>query len=275
MSSDASTFVVLGSTGFIGSHLVAELRGRGASVWAPARDESMRNRSLGHVLYCIGLTGDFRARPLDAVDAHVGRLQRLLRECDFRSLLYLSSTRVYAGASRADEEAVLRVAVTSPDHLYNISKIMGESLCLASGRPNVRVVRLSNVYGVNLAATDFLSLVIRDALVRRRVALETALDSEKDYVDVRDVAKLLPEIARSGRHRVYNVARGQNTSHAALLEALRAATPCAVDVAEGAPTITFPPISVERVREEFGWTPRSVLDDLETLVTGHRHAMGG
>ncbi len=95
-----STFTVLGATGYIGSRLVAHLQAQGHTVWAPARgDAEVFTRPLGHVMYCVGLTADFRTRPFDTVDAHVGLLAEVLRRAQFESLLYLSSTRVYMGAA--------------------------------------------------------------------------------------------------------------------------------------------------------------------------------
>ena len=57
-------------------------------------------RPAGHVIDCIGLTGDFRVRPLDTAEAHVGLVARCLAELQFDSFLLLSSTRVYARAER-------------------------------------------------------------------------------------------------------------------------------------------------------------------------------
>ena len=85
-----STFTVLGASGYIGSRLVAHLRAQGHTVWAPARgDAEVFTRPLGHVMYCVGLTADFRTRPFDTVDAHVGLLAEVLRRAQFDSLLYL------------------------------------------------------------------------------------------------------------------------------------------------------------------------------------------
>jgi len=268
-----SGFTLLGSSGFIGSHVLAELHRRGADVWTPGRDESLRGRPLGCVLYCVGLTADFRERTFDTVQAHVGHLQDVLQHAQFESLLYLSSTRVYAGTDSTDEDACLRVCPTRVDSLYNISKLMGESLCLSCGRSAVRVARLSNVYGVNDTSSNFLTAVVSEALTTGEVVLQTSLDSAKDYVDVRRIAELLPRIARDGRRRVYNVASGENTTHAEIIGAIRRIIPCVVNVPPDAPTVTYPVISTTRIREEFAWAPCRVLDDIEHLVNDRREAM--
>src|SRR5688500_5975918 len=86
---------VLGASGFIGSRLVSQLAATGAEYQAVGRNEALPAGPLGHVIYCIGLTADFRSRPLNTVEAHVCKLLEVLRKCDFESLLYLSSTRLY------------------------------------------------------------------------------------------------------------------------------------------------------------------------------------
>ena len=110
-------FTVFGATGFIGANLVAHLSRRGHEVRCPKRDLPIEaGDHLGHVIYAIGLTANFRSRPYETVEAHVGLLSRLLQTSCFDSWLYLSSTRVYAGllgASKVDEEVRIPIAPSS------------------------------------------------------------------------------------------------------------------------------------------------------------------
>lgn len=259
-------FTVLGASGFIGSHLARWLEAQSMPASAPARDEALAGRPLGHVIYCIGLTADFRERPFDTVRAHVSHLLGILEKADFESLLYLSTTRVYAGLNDSREDSVLRVNPGRPDDLYNISKIMGESLCLSSKRQNVRVVRLSNVYGRDFASSNFLTSVIKEAVESKRVLLRTSMRSAKDYVNINDVVTLLPRIALQGRCQVYNLASGVNTSNAELMKVIERVTGCAVEVADMAATVSFPQISIDRIREEFDFSPSLIQESLADLI---------
>ena len=136
-----SHFTVLGAQGFIGPRLVAHLASEGHRVFAPPRHADWSGAHLGHVIYAVGVTHDFAARPFDTIAAHVSRFAELLSDGRFDSLVYLSSTRVYQGLSgTVDESADLIVNPTRPGDLYNLSKLTGESLALASGGP-VRIVR--------------------------------------------------------------------------------------------------------------------------------------
>jgi nucleoside-diphosphate-sugar epimerase len=260
-------FTVLGAKGFIGSHLARWLAARAMTYRAPARDEDLRGQSLGHVIYCIGLTADFRERPFDTVRAHVSRLLEILETTEFDSLLYLSTTRVYAGLKGlAEEDAALSVNPARADDLYNISKIMGESLSLAARRAKVRVVRLSNVYGRDFSSSNFLASVIKEAVGTGRVRLRTSLDSAKDYVHVGDVVQLLPRIALKGRSEIYNLASGVNTTNAELMRVIQDVTKCEVEVATDAPRIVFPPVSIARIKEEFDFAPSTVQASLAELI---------
>lgn len=258
-----STFTVLGASGYIGSRLVAHLRTQGHTVWAPARgDAKLLQRPLGHVLYCAGLTADFRSRPFDTADAHVGLLNEVLRHARFDSLLYLSSTRVYMGSSSTHEDAPLTVLPGDPSYLYNLTKLTGESLCHASGRPGVRVARLSNVVGPGMDATsgNLVADLVHQAQ-RGRIVLRSDPQSAKDYVHIDDLLDWLPRIALTGRAATYNVASGRQTLHAQWLAWLQARTGCTVEVAADAPLQQFSPIDVQRMQAEWGATPRAVLAD--------------
>jgi nucleoside-diphosphate-sugar epimerase len=156
-------------------------------------------KDLGHIIYCIGVTADFRTRPFDTVDAHVCKLLDILKNHDFESLTYLSSTRIYQSSSEpCCEENTIQVNPLDFNDLYNISKIMGEAVCFASGT-KVRVVRLSNVYGGDYNSDNFLSSITRDAILKRKIILNTSLESEKDYISIHDVTDLLLKIAQNGR----------------------------------------------------------------------------
>ena len=258
---------VLGASGFVGSEVVRHLQRIGADYDAPRRDADLTGRDLGHVLYCIGLTADFRERPYDAVDAHVCKLLDVVRNCTFQSLVYLSSTRLYLRNEEvAHEDDDLRVNPLDAEDIYNLSKATGESIALSLGARG-RVARLSNVYGAEQRDT-FLSMIVEEATTRGTITLRTALDSERDYVSVADVATLLVKIALHGTERIYNVVGGENLTNAEVTAAIARLTGCTVTVVPEAPAVVFPRLDNTRVRTEFGFTPARLLEDLPSLLGG-------
>ncbi|HEX6087203.1 MAG TPA: NAD(P)-dependent oxidoreductase [Thermoanaerobaculia bacterium] len=256
---------VLGATGFVGSEVVRHLRRSGAELDAPPRGADLTGRDLGHVIYCIGLTADFRQRPYDAVDAHVCKLLDVVRNCTFQSLLYLSSTRLYLrkeGMAREDDDLV--VNPLEAEDIYNLSKATGESIVLSLGTKG-RVARLSNVYGPEQKDT-FLTMILDEAATRGTITLRTALSSERDYISVSDVAALLVQIALRGKERIYNVVGGENLTNAEVTEAIARLTGCTVSVLPDAPPVVFPRLDNSRARTEFGFTPARLLEDLPSLL---------
>src|SRR5450631_61417 len=74
----AMKYTVLGAEGFIGSHVARRLAERQIPHQTLTRDIlDHLDQPLGHLLYCIGLTADFRERPFDTVEAHVHVLSQI------------------------------------------------------------------------------------------------------------------------------------------------------------------------------------------------------
>jgi nucleoside-diphosphate-sugar epimerase len=258
-------FTVLGSSGFIGGRLVHHLRDRGHEVDCPPRNtDLLRGRHLNHLVFAIGLTGDFRKRPFDAIEAHVNVACRVLQETSFDSFLYLSSTRVYGGLppdAIASESASLSVAPNA-DSLYDLSKLLGEAACLTMKSPAVRVARLSNVYGPGHSPHTFLGAVTKELRDTGRVTIHDDPASSKDYVSIEDVLPTLEAIALTGRDRIYNVASGQPVRCRDLATWIQRPVTFS---GRGTPRI-FPRIDVSKISEEFSFLPRSLEREFPKLL---------
>ncbi|NOT13874.1 MAG: NAD-dependent epimerase/dehydratase family protein [Methylococcaceae bacterium] len=263
------TYTVLGARGFIGKELVDSLRSQDLEVYHPVRQDknwlkNVLTHDLGHVFYCIGLTADFRKRPFDTVEAHVCLLRQILEYGRMESLIYLSSTRVYEGAAATDESTALQGIPTNPGHLYNFSKLMGESLCLNSRR-DAKIVRLSNVYGPSMESQNFLSVVIKEAAETGRIRFLTSPKSSKDFISLNEVVRLLPRIAMEGKHTIYNLASGKNTTNADIAFLLEREG-IEVSFQTESPEWTFPIININRLESEFGQPSDSLAADLPPLL---------
>lgn len=249
--------VILGASGFIGSHLLRYLQTQGVPCEAPTReDTSWLRRKLGHVVYAIGLTADFRARPLATVEAHVCLLRQLLEHGDFASLTYLSSTRVYSGAASTSESTPLLVDPNDASDLYNLSKLMGESLCMHGGHRCARVVRLSNIVGLRTDPDIFIEQLLDEGVRTGHVHLRTALDSAKDYLWIDDAVALLARITQSECTGIFNVASGEAVRNAQIVAALESEMGFSISVAKAAPTWKFAAIDMRRTLAYFPFEPR-------------------
>lgn len=278
MTGQNEHFTVLGAGGFVGSHLTRYLDDRGTSWWAPERDNAgLFDRPLGHVIYCIGLTADYLDRAFDTVEAHVTLFSRLLKEADFDSVVYLSSTRLYdSGAGAGNEDQDLTLNPANSRHLYDFSKGLGETLCKVCGNGKARVARLSCVYADDLSGDNFLHGLIRQALGRSEIALETHPDFARDYVHMDDVCEALINIATRGQRHIYNVASGANITNSRLFGIITEQTGCRIAATppKGMTGVTAPVIDVQALRDDFALIPRDIESAVPVLIEANRIVHG-
>lgn len=267
-----TVYTVFGAGGFIGARLCAKLEAGGGSVRRVSRDNWPAPGSrLGHVTFTIGMTADFRTKPFETVESQVSVLARALKDYRYESFLALSSTRVYRGATDTREDARLSLSPGDPDDLYNATKLAGEALCLAIDNPNIRVARLSNIYGWPGPSQSFLASVIEEAARKGAVNFRTGPGAAKDYLDLGNAITALTLIAEQGQARIYNVAAGLNVSNgeiAAVLEREGIAT----SFAPGAPEPLFPEMDVSRLRSEFDLAPPLLIERLPALLKAARES---
>lgn len=246
---------VLGAGGWIGAALVEDLRRQGRAVLPVGRsnlnDWLATGDALGPVIYAIGLTADFRERPYATAEAHVGLLSRVLQRRGLSQLLLLSSTRVYARSDNTDEAAALPCLSTDPSDLYNLSKLMGEALVLQDPRPGLKVVRISNVVGVGQPRSTFVGSLLEEAGATGEVSIQQPAAMAKDYVELEDVVRLLPQIAVHGRQRLYNLGFGRNTTHQEVAAWLERQGVTVRFASQASPCLRFPELSIHRLSAEF------------------------
>ncbi|WP_164557958.1 NAD-dependent epimerase/dehydratase family protein [Massilia atriviolacea] len=268
----APSYTVLGAEGFVGRRLASSLRAGGHAVYAPQRgDPALFARALGRVIYCAGLTADYARRPFDTVQAHVGLLARILQEADFEHLVYLSSTRLYDslgehGGVPVDEDTALLLNPHEARHLYDLSKALGENLCLHAAGGRAAVARLACVYDWAPGAPGFLSEWLQRAMREKDLHLDSSGGVVRDYIHLDDVVAALAAMAAQRSTGVVNVASGEQVSNAELAQVFRRhgwSVSLARDSARAHPA----PCTVERLAQ-LGVAPRRVRAVIE-------HCLGG
>jgi|APSaa5957512535_1039671.scaffolds.fasta_scaffold54437_2 nucleoside-diphosphate-sugar epimerase len=265
-------FTVLGSTGFIGSHLVKYIKSEKIECFTPnLRKESISKISnLGHVIYAIGVS-DFINHPYDTIEAHVCKLNEVLLNRNFESLTYFSSGRFYYNEKNTSENLTLTVNPLDSDQLYNISKLLGESLCNSSKNSNIKIVRPSNVTGIGTPSNLFVPSIILDAINNNKIILQSTLDSERDYIYIDDLVKIILKIALEGKGKIYNVASGKNTTNDEIVTKIKQITNCTVSVSDNPSKFHIPIIKIKRLQNEFNFKPNSILDHLENIIEYYKN----
>ena len=87
-------YTIFGSAGRIGSYLKKINFRWKFSFFTIQKDYYLAHKNLGHVIYCSGVTSDFKFRSFDTIESHVCLLSFLLKNTNFESFNYLSSTRL-------------------------------------------------------------------------------------------------------------------------------------------------------------------------------------
>lgn len=263
----APDYTVLGATGFIGNHLAAALRRTGAECFTPTRgDDAVFKKPLGRVFYCIGYTADFAKNPSATVEAHAALLGRILSEAQFDKLIYMSSVRLYDGlggpTNAESRDLVLNPA--NPRHLYDLSKALGENLCLHASGGRASVARLAAVYDKTPDATGFLPELLRRLKDERSFTMESDSGTVRDYVTLDDTIAALMAMMDHAGCEIVNVASGANVSNQDIADALNAAG-CAVTVRRQTPRQDVPVNDITKIRQ-WGISPQSVPDYLQQFI---------
>ena len=262
-------FTVFGSDGFVGKRLVARLSDLGHHVQTVGRNEDFQSKypTLGHVIYCAGVTGSrFKTEQFRVVNAHISLMAQVLESGTYTTFLYMSSARMYEESlDGTSVGARFSVDPWQVSDFYNLSKLMGESLILQSGISSARIVRVA--YAVDYAddSTDNVTHFIRSAL-KGRVRFTAHRESVKDYVVMKDIVDVLPTLALNGSSRMYNLASGMNTSTNELAEMLIEETGCDVEFVNEEELRSPRPIDISLLESEFSYRPQSVVDYARRVI---------
>ena len=263
-------FTIIGSKGFIGSNLLRYLESQGHECFSPEiRTDDLSDVNLGNVIFAIGVS-NFIERPFDAVNAHVCSLTKILQTTKFDSFLYFSSGRLYYNGTSTNEEDPILVNPTNLDDIYNISKIMGESICLTSKKENVRIIRPSNVTGSDYSSKLFIPSILRDAVDKGKISIRSTLESEKDYVFIDDVVKIASEISIHGKDSIYNIAYGKNTSSNEIINEILKHTNSKLEIQKNPTSFSFPTISIDKIRNEFGFQPTPIIPKIAKMIDDYK-----
>jgi nucleoside-diphosphate-sugar epimerase len=247
---------VLGAGGWLGRSVVSELQSQGRLV-QPVRRETldrwlMEVEPAGAVIDAIGLTADFRRKPFETVKAHVSVLSQVMQRPGIQTLIYLSSTRVYARSAITSEAAALPCLSSDPSDLYNLSKLTGEALVLQDPRPGFKAVRLSNVVGEGQPSTTFVGSLLQEARQTGRVQIRQPPHTAKDYIALPDVCRLLAALTGESKERLYNLGSGRNTSHLEIAGWLESHGVRVAFAEQGEAGISFPVLDTQRLNAEYG-----------------------
>ena len=289
--------LILGGNGFIGSHLVDELRRQGHDVRVFDRSPERYREPLEGVEYVFGDFGD-RAEVSDAlegidlvyhlvgtslpqssnedptsdVETSVIRTIALLEECVAKGagrLLYVSSGGTVYGIPQASP--VHEDSPTTPICSYGIARLCVEKyleLFRHLYGLDYVVVRPSNAFGPRQdphGAQGVISVFIGRVLEGQGITIWGDGSVVRDYVFVRDLVEgIYAASVTVAEHRVFNLGSGQGIALSELVAIINSQVgrKAAVEYAAGRP-VDVPAVylDVSRAREELAWDPKTTLED--------------
>lgn len=284
--------LVTGAGGFVGRHLIAELEAAGHETVRlthhsdphPAGARPIEITDAEAVLHavadarpeaCVHLAAlafvpDSWKSPGETFRVNVGGTANLLEAIRARApkcrTLVVSTAQIYGNQPR--EKPLGEDDAAWPDHPYGVSKLAADALSLLLGRHNklhVMTARPCNHVGPGqppaYAVAAFAAQVAAIASGAGDPVIKVGnLDSEREFLDVRDVVRayrLLLEKGSAGN--AYNVASGIFRRMREVLDTLcrlAGVSPrVEVDPARFRPTDTQPHLDTARLKRDTGWEP--------------------
>jgi GDP-4-dehydro-6-deoxy-D-mannose reductase len=265
--------LVTGAGGFVGGHLVRELRDAGWRVLTTDRRGDvdvpgdllkipLRSLSVDVVFHLAGFANPSASisDPADAWRGNAEATARVAREVRARRIVIASTGQVYGPRSDRPSES----APVSPRTPYSASKLCSEALALSCGR-EVVVLRPYNHTGPGQSdayVCPWIARQIARAEAGRGPRLVTvgSLESRRDFFDVRDMARayrLAAEKAPAGE--VYNGATGRPVRIGDVLRLLLAEARVPLKVRAGRGRADVMSGDFSKFRAATGWSPRIPL----------------
>lgn len=301
---EAVYVVVTGGSGFLGSHVVEELVGRGHEVGIldlnPPRPE------FAGLASCRYIAGDLTnlASVTDGVSgadavchlAGVGDVYLATREPYTAALLNVAGTGYVAEAALRQHVRKVVYASTwevygephyqpideehpcNPDHPYNITKFSGERLLLSydrlKGVPAV-ALRLGTAFGLRMRPNSVFSMFINKASNAESIVIQGTGAQTRQFTHARDIARAFALAVESDVHgEAINAVAPESISIRQLAEMVCLRLPTTVQFAAArAGDIQPAHISSEKAKRLLGWTARirfaDGLDEMIKATTPH------
>lgn len=287
--------LVTGAAGFIGTHLVRELRRGGRDLAGidirliPYMSQSesyhlditgdLSQFRSGDVTACVHLAA-VASPPIAAKNPALAwatnvqgtyNVLELCRRIGCKRVVFMSSAHVYGISPRympTDENHPLAL-----HDLYTTTKIMGEQLCrLFYENHGISYValRLFNAYGPGQSSDYFIGAKLKQARDGQLTLRNGGVS--KDWVHVSDVCRAIIAAIQSDYVGPLNIGTGVETRLVDIVDAIAAAErlPVAIeDVPNEGPTRMLADAS--RARQTLGWEPKvSFAEGLAELIEQNR-----
>lgn len=263
------TYTIFGHTGFIGSFLKKKLNKE--NLILPEKGKFFFKKNLGNILYCIG-SDDWANDTYNSYYANLGFIPEIIKNNKYLSFTFLSTSRIYRKSKKTSENINLLINPNNLDDYYNAKKICAESFLLSQKNKRIKILRLSNIYGLSPKSTLLVPTLIKNALEKKIIKIFINKKCSKDFLNIEDIFLILTKIIHQGKENVYNIASGKNISLEKIAKKISLLTNCRIKYLNQKETINEPTINIKKIRKEFNFKPYSnIIDDLPELVNKYKN----
>jgi nucleoside-diphosphate-sugar epimerase len=240
-------YTLVGSRGFLGQKLLTYLKKEAViEINRPVVIDP--DKHYGTVIYCAGIREDFNRHGYEATQAHVMGVAEWLQQAQMDHFMYLSSTRVYQD--------------TDPNihDIYNLSKRLGEALCLKSNR-STAVIRLSHVLSSDPGARGFFWQVLQQAKQEHKISLQESPIMSRDYILLDEMLLGLKTMSETKTQGIIHFASGLPIANHEIIDMIKK------EVIYGKQNISCP-----RLKSDFPFSdPRGQMKQIIAHYLGAAH----
>ena len=144
-----NSFTIFGQ-GFVGTNISIFLKKKKCKLFIPKKGKYKFKKNLHNVIYCIG-NQNWLKDPEVTYNANLAMVPKIIFNNKFDSFTLLSTTRLYFAnpKTKTSENDPININSNNKNFLYNSLKIAAENLCLTLNNKNIKVIRMSNLFGDN------------------------------------------------------------------------------------------------------------------------------
>ena len=254
-------YTVFGHTGFLGNNIVKFLKKKNYDVFLPSRNKIKFTKNLNNIIYCIG-SDNVLDDPINAIQSNLMMLSKIIINNKFKNFIYISSTRLYLNSKNTNEKDAIKIYTSSKNYFYNSLKAVAENFCLSQKNKNIKVIRLSNLYGLNFRKQIYLlPSLIRNSKNNKKINIYINKKSKKNYININNVIDIIIKIMNKSKYRLYNVASDKRLTIEKIASSIKKVTNCKIIYSNQKERFDEPKIDITRIKKEFKFKPTNNFDN--------------
>lgn len=267
-------YTIFGYSGFLGTEFQNFLKKK--KIKYTLNKKNSFPKKLDRAIYFVG-SDNWKNNSLKSMDANLLHLTKFLKNIEsLNSFTFISSTRIYLNSRKNKiKENDLLSLNSNLEYLFNIQKILSENLLL-NNLKNVKIIRLSNVYGANYQKNTLIPILINNALKYKKIYLSINSNSSKDYISIGDAMKNIYSISEQKKRGIFNLGSGKNTKLKDIANKIKKFTNCEITYSKKTYKEQFPKINLEKTKKIIKLKIKNdIIKDLPFLIENFRDNIKG